>query len=194
MGSSNNGARERLLETATELFYTYGITATGVDKVVECAGVSKPTLYAYFHSKDALLAAVLERRHARRTTALDTWVQSHGSSPHDRILAVFDWLVEWHSSEEGVRGCAFVNAAAEVVSPDHPAREVARRHKRWMREYLADLASEAGYPNPKRLGSDLMLLMDGANARVTVEGDSTAAKDAKRLAALIIDSYQEGRA
>ncbi len=194
MTATNITARERLLDTATELFYTQGIAATGVDKVVECAGVSKPTLYAHFHSKDGLVAAVLERRHIRRAATLDSWVRSHGDSPRERILAVFDWLAIWHSSEEGERGCAFVNAAAEVSGPDHPAREVARRHKHWMREYLADLAREAGYPNPDRLGSDLMLLMDGANARVTVEGDLAAANDAKRLAALIIDDYQDGRA
>ena len=61
--SSSDVTHARLLDTATELFYTEGIAATGVDKVVARAGVSKPTLYAHFGSKDELVAAVLERRH-----------------------------------------------------------------------------------------------------------------------------------
>ncbi|MDA8283371.1 MAG: TetR/AcrR family transcriptional regulator [Actinomycetota bacterium] len=191
--SSSEVTHARLLDTATELFYAEGIAATGVDKVVARAGVSKPTLYAHFRSKDELVAAVLERRHCERVAGLDAWVRAHADSPRERLLAVFDWLADWHASGEGERGCAFVNAAAEVAGPGHPAREVARRHKRWMREYLAGLASEAGLSDPTRLGSDLMLLVDGANARVTVDGDLAAAADARRLAALIIDACQEQR-
>ena len=57
------------------------------------------------------------------------------------------------------------------------------------------LAVEAGLPDPKRPGSDdLMLLVDGANARVTVDGDRSAAPDTRRLAAIIIDAYQGQRA
>ena len=179
----------RLLDTATKLFYSQGITATGVAEVVARSGVSKPTLYAHFHSKDQLVVAVLERRHAERVATLDAWVRAHANTPRERLLAVFDWLASWHASE-GERGCAFVNTAAEVADSHHPALVVARRHKRWMREYLAGLAVEAGFFDPERLGSDLMLLVDGANARVLVEGDLTAATDARRLAAVLLDAYQ----
>ncbi len=180
----------RLLDAAAELFYSEGITATGVDRVVARSGVSKPTLYAHFGSKDELVAAVLERRHAERVAKLDAWVRAHADSPRGRLLAVFDWLAKWHASE-GARGCAFVNAAAEVADPANPAREVARREKRWMREYLAGLAAEAGLPEPACLGADLMLLVDGANARVLVDGDLNAAIDARRLAALLIDAQPQ---
>ena len=188
--SSFNVTHARLLDTAGRLFYAEGIAATGVDKIVARSGISKPTLYAHFHSKDELLAAVLERSHGERVATLDAWVREHADSPRERLLAVFDWLAIWHASGAGERGCAFVNAAAEVAGPGHPAREVARRHKRWMRDYLAGLAGEAGYSDPKRLGSDLMLLLDGANARVTVDGDLAAAADARRLAEMILDAYQ----
>ena len=187
---SRGATHARLLDAAADLFYFEGITATGVDKVVARSGVSKPTLYAHFGSKDELVAAVLERRHAERVATLDSWVCAHADSPRGRLLAVFDWLGKWHASD-GERGCAFVNAAAEVANPANPAREVARRQKRWMREYLAGLAAEAGLPEPARLGADLMLLVDGANARVLVDGDLDAAKDARRLAELLIDAQAQ---
>ncbi|MHB8264010.1 MAG: TetR/AcrR family transcriptional regulator [Acidimicrobiales bacterium] len=185
-------ARTRLLDAATDLFYSEGITATGIDRIVAQSGVSKPTLYAHFHSKDELLAAVLEQRHSERVAALEKWMRDHSGSPRERLLAVFDWLASWHAGD-GRRGCAFVNAAAEVTGAAHPARDVAQRHKRWMREYLADLATQAGLFDPERMGSDLMLLVDGANARMLVDGDRTAAADAKRLATVLIDAAGNGR-
>jgi len=53
-------ARQRLLETATELFAEKGYAVTSVREIVEKAGVSKPVLYYYFKSKDGLFYAVLQ--------------------------------------------------------------------------------------------------------------------------------------
>lgn len=162
-------ARDRLLDTASDLFYTRGITATGVDTVVAAAGVSKPTLYAQFGSKERLVAAVLERRHDRRAASLRAWVEAASPEPRARLLAVFDWLGEFYRGD-GARGCAFLNAAAEAPDVDDPARLAAREHKRWTREYLAQLAGAAGLAGPERLGSQLLLLIDGASARMVVDG------------------------
>src|SRR4051794_839892 len=105
-------ARDRLLETAARLFYADGIAATGVDTVVREAGVSKPTLYAHYGSKAELVAAVLEARHARRAEELSAWVDRE-PDPGRRPLAVFAYLAAWYG-RDGDRGCAFLNAAAEL--------------------------------------------------------------------------------
>ena len=55
-----NNARERLLETATELFAEKGYASASVREIVEKAGVSKPVLYYYFKSKKGLFYAILE--------------------------------------------------------------------------------------------------------------------------------------
>src|SRR5215217_4826375 len=115
-------ARERLVDTAEALFYADGITATGVDTVVRAAGVSKPTLYAHFGSKDELISAVLEARHARRVAELEG-VQD--------VLAEFD-------AREGARGCAFLNAAAELG----PGREAIVAEKRWLEALLTRLSGD----------------------------------------------------
>jgi len=53
-------ARQRLLETATELFADKGYAGTSVREIVNRAGVSKPVLYYYFKSKEGLFYAILE--------------------------------------------------------------------------------------------------------------------------------------
>ncbi len=179
--------QSRILGAAAQLFYDAGIAATCVDRVAERAGVSKPTLYAHFRSKDDLVAAVLESRHAERAEGLEEWLAEHGGEPRERLLSVFDWLAAWFSAS-GNRGCAFVNASVEIVEPDHPAREVARAHKRWMRGRLAELAAAAGVGDPAQMGSDLMILIDGANARMVVGGDPGVAADARRMAEVLLDA------
>lgn len=182
----------RLVDTGTALFYTEGISATGVDMVVARSEFSKSTLHAHLRSKDELAAAVLERRRAERVAMLDAWVQTNSDSPLEQLLAVSAWLANRHVSE-GRRGFPFFNTVAEVADSGHPAHEVARRHKRWMREDLAGLASEAGFSDPQRLGCDLKLLIDDANARVLVGGDLAAAKDSRRRDDVLVDARRERR-
>lgn len=185
--TSRTDTRDRLLDAASHLFYSEGITATGVDKVVAASGVSKPTLYAHFRSKDELVAAVLERRHRARVAAIDEWVRLQTDDPGEQMLAVFDWLGEWHATQ-GPRGCAFVNALAEMTSPTHPGREVVQRHKATLRDYLSGLASEAGIPDPERVGGDLLLLIEGANTRMLVDADLQAAARARRIAESLLEA------
>jgi AcrR family transcriptional regulator len=171
---------EQLLRTASDTFYAEGINATGVDTLVERAGVSKPTLYAHFGSKRTLVAAALERRHQQRRVQLEQRLGRVRGSARDRLLAVFDWVGEVHAGE-GWRGCPFLNAAAEL-GPGEPAREVVSRHKRWMRGLLADLAREDGQPEPEELAEQLQLLLEGAHARMLVDGDRDGARRARRVA------------
>ena len=179
-------ARLRLLDAAQRLFYADGIAATGVDRIVAEAGVAKPTLYTHFGTKDALVDAVLRRRHERRGAELREYLDEHAHSPRERLLAVFDWLAEWQA-DEGRRGCAFLNAAAEVR--DGTALETIRAHKSWWLGELSALAEAAGVPDPEQFGGDLLLLLDGANGRQLVHGEHTAAAArARRIAATLLDA------
>lgn len=172
---------DRLLRSAADAFYEEGINATGVDALVERSGVSKPTLYAHFGSKRELLAAVLQRRHEERRAQLERYLATRGGSPRERLLAVFDWVAGMHQ-DDAWRGCPFLNAAAELPSPDEPARAVISAHKRWMRHVLRDLAAAAGEPAPDELAGELQLLLEGAHARMLVDGDQQAAGRARRVA------------
>src|ERR687897_1682040 len=158
-------ARDKLLGAASELFYADGIAATGVDDVVRAAGISKPTLYAHFGSKAELVAAVLERRHAARADELE----AVGGGP----LAVFEWLADFYA-RDGARGCAFVNAAAELPHGG-PGAAAAAREKAWLRAELARRARAEGLDDPDGLASRLCLLIDGVAARVVVDGHEAAA-------------------
>ncbi|MGW0039929.1 TetR/AcrR family transcriptional regulator [Gordonia sp. NPDC003376] len=181
----HSASGERILATAREIFYAEGIGAVGVDRLVAEAGVTKPTLYAQFGSKANLVAEVLDRRRLDRQEALVAFLETIDGEPIDRLLSVFDWLAEGHG-RSGFRGCPFTNAAVELPDPLHPARQVISSYKAWLRASLSELAAEAGLENPNQWGSDLQLLIDGANARVVVDDDRTAIHDAGRVAASLL--------
>jgi AcrR family transcriptional regulator len=177
-------ARERLLAAADELFYRDGVHSTGIDAVIEKAGVAKGSLYYIFGGKDELVAAYLRRR-------LDTWrdrvkaAQAGIDDPEEKILAVFDALADYVSLPE-YRGCPFVNAAAEA--PAGKAQELAiKEYRRWVRESFDALAADTGVADPAALADALILLYDGALATAEVAITArTAAMTAKRIARITV--------
>lgn len=173
-------AARRIMAAAGELFYRRGINAVGVEAVADAAGVTKKTLYDRFGSKDELIAAYLRDRDGRWRAWLCDYVDRHAKTPTDRVLATFDALAEWMRDLR--RGCAFLNARAELADDDHPGRKVIADHKRWVRDYLASLARETGFPDPEILADDLMLLHEGLVVTLAQGVTAEPTKRAKRLA------------
>ncbi|CAM5283052.1 TetR/AcrR family transcriptional regulator OS=Streptomyces alboniger OX=132473 GN=CP975_31640 PE=4 SV=1 [Streptomyces alboniger] len=185
--SPRENTKDLLMESAGTVFYERGLVATNVNAVARAAGVSKPTLYAHFTGKDELAAAALAHRHERRAAELDAWLAGV-DDPAERPLAVFSWLAEWYG-ESGPRGCAFLNAAAEVVDADTPVRRAVRAEKAWLLDVFTGLCAGAGAARPGRLASQLLLLIDGLAGRVVVHGPEAAAgaaADASDAAAVLI--------
>lgn len=185
MSTSTPSARERILDAASVSFYREGIRAVGVDSVIADAGVAKATLYRHFPSKDALVLAFLERRDARWRAWFAEAVERSSPDPAGRPLAVFDALAEWFGSED-FRGCAFLNAAAEIADPAHPARDAVRRHEERLAEHLRAICAEAGLPDPEAAAADLFLLVEGAIVCALVEGGAAPAARARATAARLL--------
>ena len=159
-------AAEKVLRSASDLFYRNGIAATGVDTIVEHAGVSKRTLYNNFGGKDELVAAYLRDRDERWRASLEE-ITNRYEDPEERLLATFEAYGEWLVGDD-YRGCAFINAASEIADPDHPARAVALSHKKGVQEHLASLAAQAGLQEPDTLAEQLLLLLEGATVTASM--------------------------
>lgn len=180
-------AAARVLEVASQLFYDRGIQAVGVDTIAAEAGVTKKTLYDRFRSKDNLIAAYLERRDHQYRDHVTSWVDRHpGVSPP---LAVFDALAEW-MAQRGPRGCAFVNAYAEIADPGHDVHRIARDHKAWLRDYLAELVLGVGHQDGQPVAGQLLVLHEGATVLYSVGADHDAAATARTVAAILLDRHR----
>lgn len=178
-----SAARERILDTASELFYEHGIQTVGVDTVIARAGVAKMTLYRHFHSKDELVAAYLARRDARWREWLDEKVMTVDAPARERILMVFDVIEEWVATAD-FHGCAFVNANAEHAGT--PSEPVIRQHDQAVCGMLGKLAREAELKEPDEIARELFLLMKGAMVVARVEGSTDASTQARRAAKKLV--------
>ncbi len=166
-------ARERILLTAHELFYREGIRATGIDRVIAEAGVTKVTFYRHFPSKSDLIRAFLDYRHERWMAWFIDGLQRHGSASGDGgLAALVSTLREWFS-DTNFRGCAFVNSVGELGGTLPEVVEIARRHKHEMTAVIAGLL-----PSSKRRNQDaqaVALAVDGAIIRAQLDETPDAA-------------------
>ena len=154
-------ARERILATASELFYREGIRAIGVDTVVERSGVSKTTLYRLFESKDALIAAFAAEQDRSFWARWDQIEAQHADDPRALLEALLSWIAE-RIGRPAYRGCPFFNLATEFPDDNHPGRVIARNNKEEMRARLATIVARLGARDPARVASQIALIINGA--------------------------------
>jgi AcrR family transcriptional regulator len=180
--------RERLIETAADLFYAQGIHSSGIDAVVARSGFSKPTLYRYFRSKEELITAVLEMRAGNRKAALEKVAVDAKAASRDPLGAVIDYFVSWYADED-YRGCALVNGAVELPDPSHQGREVVRLHKEWMTGFLEGLAEAADLGEPRRLAESLVMLEEGATVMAYVGTEGSVGMQLRHAAKGLMASH-----
>jgi AcrR family transcriptional regulator len=182
-------ARERILDTAYELFSRRGIHDVGVDELVERAGVAKATLYKQFRSKDELVLAFLEQREQIWTYG---WVEKEarrrGATPEEQLLAIFDVFDEWFQGDD-FEGCSFINTLLEFGDLDHPVGRASADYLENIRSVIRSLAHEAGLRDPDGFALSWHILMKGSIVQAA-EGDRDAAKRARELGALLIERHR----
>jgi AcrR family transcriptional regulator len=179
-------ARERLLEAANELFYAEGVQTVGIDRIIERAGVAKASLYNVFGSKEELVAAYLESRHADTARRLSA-VVAKGDDPREKILAVFDSQAKQFRSPN-FHGCAFVAASAEAP-PGGLVEQATIEFRAWMRNTFCELAKEMGAAHPATLARQLHLIYDGALLAADLDrNEPSIARSAREAVEALLDA------
>lgn len=160
-------ARERILWTAGRLFYADGVRATGIDRVIAQAGVTKVTFYRHFPSKNDLVRAFLADRHARWMSWFDAALRRHGDTLAALVPAMAQWL-----GDEGFRGCAFLNTSGELIGDLPEVGAITSEHKAAVIARLQTLSLDAAGPRTLAVEDAALLcaVMDGAIARALYEG------------------------
>jgi AcrR family transcriptional regulator len=178
--------RERLMDAAGELFYREGLHAITADRVADQAGLTKPTIYNLFGSKDALVFETLQRRGAQIRRYIEQRVAAE-ADPLDKLMAVLLVHAEMLTSE-GFHGCPLVIAAVQAPESAQ-ARELANAHKAWLQGLLAQCARRAGLKSPDILGSSLVLILEGAAALSAVQPAELIARHARAAARALITAH-----
>jgi TetR/AcrR family transcriptional repressor of nem operon len=163
----NPDVRRRLLGAGLELVHARGFAASGVKDITDAAGVPKGSFYAYFPSKEAFAAAILEHYWSDIETRLLPILHSDGMA-QERVTRFFHALANEHEAGDFLLGCLIGKLSLELGGSSEPVRtELARILDRWD-EALTECVRSG---------------QDGA-------GDIRDDLEAGELAALLIESWE----
>lgn len=182
MSATPISARDRVLDTASRLFYRDGIRATGIDRIIAEAGVAKMSFYRNFPSKAELVAAWLRQRHAEWMAWFDAAVLARWQAGERDLGLVAGVLLEWFEGGD-FRGCAFINTVVEQAGAGSEEAALARAHKADLEQALAALAKRCGLAQPERAAAEAMIVVEGLIVRVQTGADARA--QAERARALL---------
>lgn len=163
MRTADAGARERVLDTATRLFYREGVRPVGLQRIIDECGCGKNLLYTHFPSKDDLVVAYLDRMREAWQTTLSSELALDEGDPRAQLVGVVRAVGRDVATPE-YRGCAFVNASAEFPDPAHRAHQICTDHTAGITTVVRALAAEAGLSDPETVTDKLMLVINGLRA------------------------------
>ena len=170
---------------AAELFYSEGIRAVGINRVLEEAQAPIMSLYRIFGSKEGLVEEYLIDKDRRVRALFEREVARIADTPKDRVLAMFDVLGELIAGSD-YRGCAFINASVEMADPEHPFVGIAVAHKEFVREAFSRYLAEAGLRETEPLATQLLMLVDGVFVSAQMHSSHEQTAQQARLAAEVL--------
>ena len=177
-------ARQRIVQTAERLFYAEGVRSVGIDRIIAESEVAKMTLYNHFESKDDLILSVLQYREEKFDDMFRRWMQRHQKKGMDRLEAFFAALKQWFKSP-GFRGCAFINATAELADPQHGGAQFSAQHKQRFGQLLKEIITDTAGAKAASVAPAVYLLVEGAIVTAVMQQSAKPA-DVARDAALAL--------
>lgn len=174
--------RRKIIDAAYGLFYRHGFNRTGVDEIAEAAGITKRTLYSHFDSKDKLLESVLAQQHDLGLAYIQEWADRPSGDLAATIETLFADLEQWSKKPQWT-GSGFTRLAMELADmPGHPARHMARKHKKAIEECLCNVLLRFGCKNAAARALDLAILLEGTTILILLHGEAGYAKHALNAA------------
>jgi len=183
--------RERILATATELFYRHGIQSVSVDQIASAAGTNKMTLYRHFDSKDVLIAECIRTIAEEFDRDWDAIAQQYRNDPQGQLRAWLAFTVGF-LVKEADRACALGNAAIQLADRNHAAWVVIEEAMNAHRRKLVELCRQTGYSDPDALGDELMLLLEGARVNIRIFGANSPAVRLDSMIRTIVERHARG--
>jgi AcrR family transcriptional regulator len=177
------GVKERIIETASELFYNNGYNQTGINQIIAESGVAKASMYQHFRSKEDIAVAYLKQRHINWMGSLSEFVSKEKTNK-EKLIGSFDYLKTW-LDEVNYRGCGFQNIICDLPHDQQKIKDQVLLHKNDLKEMVYNLLKEnQEYSNDivKSLGEELLVLMDGAIILSQIQKNNWPITAAKRTA------------
>jgi AcrR family transcriptional regulator len=174
----HGAVKDQIVETASRLFYEQGYNATGINQIIEEAGVAKASLYQHFPSKEDLLAEYLSIEAARTMDSLNKEVARY-STVQEKVMAIFDNLGRIIRKSE-FQGCQFLNIVSELPANNKRIRALIQKQKNDVRQLFKSILKK------QELADEFYLLFEAALIAAKVHQAEWTIKTAKNIAARLL--------
>lgn len=188
MEAQELSVKEHIIQTATRLFHEQGYNLTGINQVIEEAGVAKASLYYHFPSKEDLCVAYLERRNDNWFNGLNTYLDGVNDA-RDRIVKTFEYRAI-HMKKNFFGGCSHIKIVSELPQRALKIDRKVVENKEKQRRFFLDLTRQLpnlGKKQAASLADKIFLFFDGATVQCQVYRDTAPVKTAKKAVVDLLD-------
>jgi AcrR family transcriptional regulator len=176
-----NAVRQKIIDTASRLFYRQGYGNTGINQIIDESGVVKSTLYSAFRTKEDILMEYLEITGGETDAALKA-ASEKGKDPEEKVLAVFDFLINMVQGKE-YYGCSFLNLISELPMETERVIKQIQKQKNGVRNLFAVILEPTG---KQELADEIYVLFEGALIANKVHHQVWPVEKARKIAALLL--------
>ncbi|MEX2131196.1 MAG: TetR/AcrR family transcriptional regulator [Pseudohongiellaceae bacterium] len=134
---------EKVLSNAMEQFWKEGYEASSVQKLLDCTGINRGTLYNSFGDKDTFFRACMEFYNKGVEKNLEASLKNSTLSAWDAINRFFQLSVTEASNKHRGMGCLLVNSLCESINYDRELKKLIRNSLAVIRKGLLDRVREA---------------------------------------------------
>jgi len=173
-----------IVRTASRLFYQQGYSNTGINQIIEEAGVAKSTLYQQFRSKEDILLVYLEE--TGEATMEGLRAAATGLTAEEQVLGIFDRLAVLVTDVE-FYGCHFLNIVYEMPVAEERARVQIKKQKDLVRDLFVELLAPV---EKEGLADALYTLFEGALIGHKIHRDGWPISAARRAAGVLLGNAQ----
>ena len=180
-----SATKTRILDVASRLFYDQGYNSTGINQIIDEAGIAKASLYTHFPSKRDLLAAYIQKAEESWFVKMNDYLAPF-KDPKEKLLALFDFRVD-RQLANNFAGCQFTKISAEVPKDDLRAFELVGHQKNLVKSFIAEQLEQINLSQPQTLSKEMLadtffLMLEGATVAAAVYKDASAIQKAKVIA------------
>jgi AcrR family transcriptional regulator len=178
--------RDRLVATATQLFYEQGYNLTGINQILKKSGVAKASMYQHFRSKDELCVAYLQRMELAVMAELEGYLEEKPSGVA-RLTGLIDFLMEFFNKEY-FRGCWCLNTLSEIPRDNELVMDEIQAQKQRFRDFIYDLIIEnLDVQEAGRLANKLYLVYEAALVESQVFMEPWPIEEAREMYMILLN-------
>lgn len=190
METAEISVKEHIIQTATRLFHEQGYNRTGINQVIEEAGVAKASLYYHFPSKEDLCVAYLQRRNDIWVNGVEEYLKDINDA-RERIVKAFDYRAI-HMKNNHFGGCSYIRIISELPQRSDMIDEKVKGIKEKQRKFFCDLTKQLPGIDKKAavvLADKIFLLFDGGTVQCQIYREAAPLKVAKKAVMDLLDEH-----